>query len=108
LPVRASGGPIVIGSVVAVAALALQINGYRAQTAVAAGTAVPPAADLAGPPQVLPDAHPLVASVAIVTREGTFTLLKRQLEPLPMPLPFPFGDEIPLSVINAGVPPPSR
>ena len=108
LPVRASGGPIVIGSVVAVAAMALQINGYRAQTGVAAGTAVLPAADLAGPPQVLPDAHPLVASVAIVTREGTFTLLKRQLEPLPVPLPFPFGDEIPLSVINAGVPPPSR
>jgi hypothetical protein len=88
--------------------MALQINGYRAQTGVAAGTAVLPAADLAGPPQVLPDAHPLVASVAIVTREGTFTLLKRQLEPLPVPMPYPFGDEIPLSVINAGVPPPSQ
>ena len=108
LPVRASGGPIVIGTVVAVAAMALQINGYRAQTGLAAGTAVLPAADLAGPPQVLPDAHPLVASVAIVTREGTFTLLKRQLEPLPVPMPYPFGDEIPLSLINAVAPPPSR
>ena len=47
-----------------------QINGYRAETGLAAGTAVLPAADLAGPPQVLPDAHPLVASVAIVTAKG--------------------------------------
>jgi len=104
LPVRASGGPTVIGNVVAVAAMALQINGYRAQTGVPAGTAVLPAADLAGPPQVLPNAHPLVASVAIVTREGTFTLLKRQLEPLPLPMPYPFGEEISLTVINAGAP----
>jgi outer membrane protein assembly factor BamB len=106
LPVRASGGPIVIGNVVAVAAMALQINGYRAETGAAAGTAVLPAADLAGPPQVLPDAHPLVASVAVVTREGTFTLLKRQLEPLPLPMPYPFGDEISLSLLNAGPPTP--
>jgi len=34
--------------------------------------------------------------------------LKRQLEPLPVPMPYPFGDEIPLSVINAGAPPPSQ
>lgn len=106
LPVRASGGPIVIGTVVAVAAMSLQINGYRAETGVAVGTAVLPTADLAGPPQVLPDAHPLVASVAMVTREGTFTLLKRQLEPMPLPMPYPFGDEISMSIINAAAPPP--
>jgi outer membrane protein assembly factor BamB len=106
LPVRASGGPIVIGTVVAVAAMSLQINGYRAETGVAVGTAVLPTADLAGPPQVLPDAHPLVASVAMVTREGTFTLLKRQLEPMPLPMPYPFGDEISMSLINAAAPPP--
>jgi outer membrane protein assembly factor BamB len=99
LPVRASGGPIVIGTVVAVAAMSLEINGYRAQTGAAIGKAVLPAADLAGPPQVLPDAHPLVAAVAAITREGTFTLLKRQLEPMPLPMPFPFGEEIPLTVV---------
>ena len=60
------------------------------------------AEDVARGAQVLPDAHPLVAAVAVVTREGTFTLLRRQLEPMPVPMPYPFGDEIPLAMLGGG------
>jgi outer membrane protein assembly factor BamB len=104
MPVRPASSPIVIGTVVAISALAPEIYGYRAQTGASLGKVVIPAADLAGAPQVLPNAHPLVAAVAVVTREGTFTILRRQLEPLPLAMPYPFGDEIPLAALGAAAP----
>jgi outer membrane protein assembly factor BamB len=102
MPVRPASQPILMGTVVAVSAVALEIYGYRAQTGAPLGKIVVQA-DLAGPPQLLPGVHPLVSSVAAVTKEGTFMLLRRRLEPAPLPMPYPLGDEIPL--ITLGAPP---
>jgi outer membrane protein assembly factor BamB len=101
LPLRPSGGPFVIGAVVAVAGVEAEVYGYRSQTGANLGKATLPA-DLVGTPQLLPGPHPLVSAIALVTREGTFVLLRRRLEPAPLPMPYPFGDEIPLAAVGAG------
>jgi outer membrane protein assembly factor BamB len=103
LPVRPSGGPIVLGNVVVVAAVAFEVYGYLAETGAPIGKAVFHA-DLAGPPQVVAGLSPALASLAAVTREGNFQLLRRRIEPAPIPMPYPFGEEIPLTSIVSPVP----
>ncbi len=99
LAVRPSGGPIVLGNVVVVAAVAFEVYGYRAENGVPVGKAVFKA-DLAGAPQVLPAASRALSSMAIVTKEGNFQLLRRLVEPPPIPLPYPLGEEIPLTALQ--------
>jgi outer membrane protein assembly factor BamB len=105
LPVRPAGGPIVLGNVVVVAAVAFEVYGYLADTGAAIGKAVFKA-DLAAPPQVIAGVSPALASLAAVTKEGNFRVLRRRVEPTPIPMPYPFGEEIPLTSLDSSVPAP--
>jgi outer membrane protein assembly factor BamB len=96
LPVRPSGGPLVVGDVVIVAGVAAEVHAYRTQTGAPAGKSESPA-DLASAPQLVPADVPALTSVAMVTRGGVFMLLTRRIEPIATPLPYPLGTEIPLS-----------
>jgi len=115
LPVRPSGGPLVMGGVVVVSGIAFEIYGYRVEEGEVAGNVILPS-DLAAAPQVLPGPTVAVASIAMFTREGEFQILKRRLEPAAIPFPYPLGAEIPLtalvapaaSVVPAPASPPSR
>jgi outer membrane protein assembly factor BamB len=100
LPVRPSGGPIIVGGVVVIAGVAFEIYGYRVEQGENAGNVILPA-DLAMPPMVLPGETVALASIAMFTREGEFQVLKRRLEPRPIPFPYPFGTEIPLTELVA-------
>jgi outer membrane protein assembly factor BamB len=100
LPVRPSGGPIVMGGVVVVSGIAFEIYGYRVDEGDVAGNVILPS-DLAAPPQVLPGLTVALASIAIFTREGEFQVLKRRLEPAAIAFPYPLGTEIPLTALVA-------
>lgn len=98
LPVRPSGGPLVVGDAVLVAGLSAVFHAYRVTTGEAVGTAEADA-DLASPPQVIPGAVAGLTTIATVTRTGVFTLLSRRVEPAATPLPYPLGTEVPLSAV---------
>jgi outer membrane protein assembly factor BamB len=100
MPVRPSGGPIVLGTVVVVAAVQEEVYGYRAATGAALGKASY-SADLAAPPQILAGPSPALSGIALMTREGSFQILRRRLEPTPIQMPYPLGEEVPLSVLGA-------
>jgi len=99
LPMRPSGGPLVVGDVVIVAGVAAEVHAYRTQTGEPAGKSES-AADLASAPQLVPAAVPALTSVAMVTRGGVFMLMTRRIEPVVTPLPYPLGTEIPLSQLG--------
>jgi outer membrane protein assembly factor BamB len=96
LPVRPSGGPLVVGDVVIVAGVAAEVYAYRTRTGEPAGK-FESAADLASAPQLVPADVQALTSVAMVTRGGVFMLMRRRIEPIATPLPYPLGTEIPLS-----------
>ena len=96
LPMRPSGGPLVVGDVVIVAGVAAEVYAYRTRTGDPAGKSES-AADLASAPQLVPADVPALTSVAMVTRGGVFMLMRRRIEPVATPLPYPLGTEIPLS-----------
>ncbi len=100
MPVRPSGGPIVLGTVVVVAAVQEEVYGYRIATGAPLGKASY-SADLAAPPQVLAGPSPVLSGIALMTREGDFQILRRRLEPAPIPMPYPLGAEIPVSALGA-------
>ena len=100
MPVRPSGGPIVLGTLVVVAAVQEEVYGYRIATGAPLGKASY-SADLAAPPQVLAGPSPVLSGIALMTREGNFQILRRRLEPTPIPMPYPLGEEIPVSALGA-------
>jgi len=84
------------------AGVTLELYGYRAKNGVPVGKTTFQA-DVAWAPQIIPGPVRQLSALAVVTREGSFQLLRRQVEPPPIPMPYPLGEEIPLTAI---VPPP--
>ncbi len=100
LPVRASGGPIVIGTVVAVAAMALADQRLRGpRPGVAAGTAVLRATS-PGLRRCFRTLTTLVASARSSRAKAHSRCCSGNSSRCRCRCPIPFGDEIPLSVIR--------
>ncbi len=95
LSVRPSGGPLLVGDLVLVPAVAAEVHAYEAATGEPAGRAAIDA-DVAAPPQIIPGIHAAFTRIALVTREGVFTLFARRVEPAPVPMPYPLGTRVDL------------
>ena len=96
LPMRPSGGPLVVGDVVVVAGVAAEVRAYQAQTGDEAGKSESQA-DLASAPQLVPAEAPPLTAIALMTRSGVFMMLGRRVEPSATALPYPLGTDVPLS-----------
>jgi outer membrane protein assembly factor BamB len=94
LPLRPSGGPLLIGSIVAVAGVSAEVQTYFAATGKPASHYETPA-DLAAAPQVLVGTIPELSAVLLLTREGMLDLLRRRLEPGIVPLDYVVGSPVP-------------
>jgi hypothetical protein len=95
LPLRPSGGPLLLGRLLFVAGLAADVRAFRAENGVAAGRFTQPA-ELAVPPQVVPHEVPDLRGILLVTLTGELHVLQRRIEPAIVPLPQPLGVEVPL------------
>jgi outer membrane protein assembly factor BamB len=94
LPLRPSGGPLLIGTVIAVAGVSAEVQSYVAATGKAASH-YQAQADLAAAPMLLVGQVPELSAVLLLTREGGLELLRRQLEPAIVPLDYVVGAEVP-------------
>jgi len=94
LPLRPSGGPLLIGSLVAVAGVSAEIRTYVAATGKEASHYAAPA-DLAAAPQVLVGPVPELSAVLLLTRDGSLELLRRRLEPEIVPIDYVLGSPVP-------------
>lgn len=94
LSLRPSGGPFLIGTLVAVAGVSAEVQSYIADTGKAASH-YQTEADLAAAPQLLVGQMPELSGVLLLTRDGTLELLRRQLEPPIVPLDYVVGAEVP-------------
>ncbi|HEX7085364.1 MAG TPA: PQQ-binding-like beta-propeller repeat protein [Vicinamibacterales bacterium] len=99
LSVRPSGGPLLVGDLVLVPAVAAEVHAYQAETGESAGRAAVDA-DVLAPPQIIPGIHAAFTRIALVTREGVFTLFARRVEPAPVPMPYPLGRAVDLSQLG--------
>jgi outer membrane protein assembly factor BamB len=104
LPLRPSGGPLLLGRLIFVAGLAADVRAFRAENGVAAGRFALPA-ELAVPPQVVPHEVPDLRGILLLTLTGELHVLQRRIEPAIVPLPQPLGVEVPLEAPPVPVPP---
>ena len=95
LPLRPSGGPLLVGRLLFVAGVAAEVRAYRTRDGAEAGAFNAPA-ELAAPPQVLPGTSDLLAAVVLLTRTGELQVLRRRVEPAIVPLEAVPGIEVPL------------
>ena len=95
LPLRPSGGPLLVGRLLFVAGVAAEVRAYRTGDGAEAGAFTAPA-ELAAPPQVLPGTSDLLAAVVLLTRTGDLQVLRRRVEPAIVPLGTIPGIEVPL------------
>jgi outer membrane protein assembly factor BamB len=94
LPLRPSGGPLLIGTFVAVAGTSAEVRTYVAATGKEGSRYATPR-DLAAAPQVLVGAIPEFSAVLLLTREGVLELLRRRLEPDIVPINYAIGAPVP-------------
>jgi outer membrane protein assembly factor BamB len=95
LPLRPSGGPLLVGRVLFVAGVSAEVRAYRVEDGAPAGGFEAPM-EVAAPPQLLPDDIPELTGILLLTRTGELQVLRRQLEPAIVPLTQPVGVPVPL------------
>jgi outer membrane protein assembly factor BamB len=95
LPLRPSGGPLLVGRVLFVAGVSAEVRAYRVEDGRLAGQFEAPM-EVAAPPQLLPEEIPELTGVLLLTQTGELLVLRRQLEPAVVPLHDLPGVPVPL------------
>jgi outer membrane protein assembly factor BamB len=95
LPLRPSGGALLIGRLLVVAGVGADVRLYRVENGELAGTFGAPT-EVAAPPLVLPHEVEALTGVVILTRDGELQVLRRRIEPAIVPLDYPLGVPVPL------------
>lgn len=105
LPLRPSGGPLIIGESVVVAGVSAEVRLYHVEDGKETGHFEAPT-ELAAAPQLLPGPVPALSAVLLLTRSGELQLLRRRLEPSLVPLDYPLGAPVPLDAPPPAAPTP--